>query len=88
MEVNSRVNYPIKEVLVDMLEKEEILMDDPSTQFCVSSFVMKVINVGVSSFVSSWNAHPIPGLFFETCTHVSNSYYSFVTMYRTGKTDT
>ena len=59
--MNSRVNYPIKVVLVEMLDQQQFSMDDPTTQFCVSSFLMQIINVGVSNFVSSWNAHPIPG---------------------------
>ena len=61
VEVNSRVNYPIKAILVDMVEKEEISMDNPATQYCVSTFVMNVASAGISIFVSSWNAHPIPG---------------------------
>ena len=46
---------------MDMLEREEFSIDDPTTQFCISSFLMQITNVGVRSFVSSWNAHPIPG---------------------------
>ncbi len=65
MEVNGRINYPIKAVLVDMLEKGEISLDDPNSQFCISWFVMQVANVGVTLFVSSWNAHPIPGVLIE-----------------------
>ena len=61
MEVNSQVNYPIKVVLVEMFEQEKFSMDDLTAQFSVSSFLMQIINVGVSNFVSLWNAHPISG---------------------------
>lgn len=36
-------------------------MDNPPTQYYVSTFVMNVASAGISIFVSSWNAHPIPG---------------------------
>ena len=39
-------------------------MDDPTTQFCTSWFVIQVANVGVALFISSWNQHPIPGMIF------------------------
>lgn len=61
MEVNSRVNYPIKAVLVEMADNGEISLDDPTTQFCTSCFSIKVASAGVTLFLTSWNQHPISG---------------------------
>lgn len=61
VEINSRINYPIKAVLIEMLEGNQISTEDPAMQYCVSWFAMQVCNVCVSIFVSSWNSHPIPG---------------------------
>ena len=57
MEVNARINYPIKAVLVEMEKNNEIDMDDDHVKFCVSWFSMHVANFGISLFVSSWNEH-------------------------------
>ena len=62
MEVNARVNYPIKAVLVEMEQNDEIDMDDNHVQYCVSWFSMRVANVSTKLFVSSWNEHRIPGI--------------------------
>ena len=62
MEVNSRVNYPIKVVLVEMMENDEI-STDPISCYCTSFVVIQVANVGISLFISSWNNHTIPGMF-------------------------
>lgn len=61
VEVNARINYPVKAVLVEMLEASEISTENVVTQYCLSWFIMQVCNVGISIFVSAWNAHPIPG---------------------------
>lgn len=60
LEVNRRVNYPLKAVLVEMTDSGQLLMDDPVHQYCTSWFSIQVANVGVSLFMSSWNQHPIP----------------------------
>ena len=62
MEVNSCVNYPIKVVLVEMMENDKI-STDPISCYCTSFVVIQVANVGISLFISSWNNHPIPGMF-------------------------
>ena len=62
VEVNQRINYPLKQVLVDMTQKGDICMDDPLHQFCISWLTLHVSNVGATLFVASWNAHPIPGI--------------------------
>ena len=61
VEVNSRINYPVKSVLVEMLESGEISHENVMDQYCVSWFAIQVCNIGISIFVSSWNSHPIPG---------------------------
>ena len=65
VEVNARVNYPIKEVLIDMLETGNFSMDNDREKFCVSWFTIQVAAIGVQLFVAAWNEHPIPG----TCMH-------------------
>lgn len=65
VEINSRVNYPIKSVLIDMMESGEFSMDDERDKFCVSWFAIKVAAVGIELFVASWNEHPIPGMTFR-----------------------
>ena len=60
-EVNQRVNYPIKSILNDMLDKGDVSLDDPGVQYCVSWFVMQVANAGISLFILPWNNHRIPG---------------------------
>lgn len=60
-EINLRINYPIKAVLVELTEAGDINIDDPLHLFCVSWVTIKVAFVGVTLFVKSWNNHPIPG---------------------------
>ena len=36
-------------------------MEDEVTKFCVSWVAKKVVEVGLSYVVNSWNSHPIPG---------------------------
>lgn len=60
VEVNRRVNYPLKTVLVKMMDQGELVMDAPIDQYCTSWFSIQVANVGISLFMSSWNQHPIP----------------------------
>ncbi len=61
VEVNKRINYPIKKILARMVQNEEIFLEDPLHQYCCSWLSLQVANVGTSLFVASWNAHPIPG---------------------------
>lgn len=60
-EINSRINYPIKAVLVELMEAGEIDIDNSLHVFCVSWFTVKVAFVGINLFFKSWNNHPIPG---------------------------
>ena len=66
-EINVRVNYPIKSVLVDLLDKGEIKTDDPLHLFCISWISTRVASVGIDLFIKSWNNHPIPGCFIILC---------------------
>ena len=62
VEVNARVNYPIKEVLIDMLENGAFSLDNELEKFCISWFAIKVAAIDIELFVQSWNEHPIPGI--------------------------
>lgn len=59
MEVNCRVNYPIKHALIILEERGDISMDDPCQQYCVSWYTMNVSSVGIAIVMQSWNNHPI-----------------------------
>ncbi|CAG2185117.1 unnamed protein product [Mytilus edulis] len=61
VEVNSRINYPLKCVLRKMSDDFEIDMNDPVTKFCVSQLTMQCCNIGFQQLIPSWNAHSIPG---------------------------
>ena len=62
MEINGRVNYPIKTCLVQLEAQGDIDMMCSHTKFCVSWFTIKVSTIGTTLAVSSWNEHPIPGI--------------------------
>lgn len=64
VEVNARVNYPIKTVLVQMEQRNEINMNCDHEKYCVSWFTMHTTNVGTTLLVQAWNEHRIPG---STC---------------------
>ena len=61
-EVNQRVIYLIKEVLVGMENGLLINLNDPAVQFCVSFITMNVAEVGIQRVSASWNLHPLEGL--------------------------
>lgn len=58
----TRVNYPIKAVLVEMIRNDQLNIDNNLHLFCTSWLSVKVACVGVQLFVESWNHHPIPGI--------------------------
>ena len=61
VELNSRVNYPVKNALIDMAECGDVDMGNPLHKFCVSWFSIHVTTAGVKLMIKAWNRHPIPG---------------------------
>ena len=61
VEVNQRINYPIKRVLVEMESQGEIDMTDDLTKFCVSWTTIHTIEPAVKNFIAAWNDHRLPG---------------------------
>ena len=62
VEVNSRVNFPLKRALTNMQHHNLIDMDCPVTKYCVSVMTGKLAQVGIQTHISSWNHHRIPGM--------------------------
>ena len=60
VEFNNRVNYPVKDALVRIVEQQMIQLDDPVTKFAVSWVTMRVCQVGIAAAVGAWNQHRIP----------------------------
>ena len=62
VEVNVRVNYPIKRILVEMNKNDDSNdMNDDIHKFCVSFVSIQVASFGLETAVVSWNEHIIPG---------------------------
>ena len=61
VEINSRINYPVKRCLLDMVENGLLQLENPMVQFCVSWYTIHICNVGLDLFVQAWNEHPLPG---------------------------
>ena len=60
-EVNSRINYPLNNILVDLEEREVFDLTDEAVKYCVSQYTCRVASVGMERFVKSWNSHKIQG---------------------------
>lgn len=60
VEVNSRVNYPIKSALGKFQEDGVIDMTQEHSQFAVSWVSCGVAKVGIQRFVDAWNHHSVP----------------------------
>ena len=61
IEINGRVNYPVKACLVTLEERGDIDLDCPHQKFCISWFSIRVANIGTTLAIQAWNEHPIPG---------------------------
>ena len=60
VEVNHRITYPIKRVIIQMDELRMVNMEDDVDKFCVSYVLRKVCLVGLQRFIEAWNNHPVP----------------------------
>ncbi|XP_065886701.1 uncharacterized protein [Dysidea avara] len=59
VEVNGRVNYPIKAALIEMQENGDFNLEDDHIKHCVSWYTLHVSQVGTTMFVTAWNEHRI-----------------------------
>ena len=64
VEVNGRVNYPLKECLISLEERRDIDLDCPHQKFLIFWFTIRVSNIGTTLAIPAWNEHPIPGIIF------------------------
>lgn len=60
VEVNSRVNYPLKDVINQFIRNGEIEFSSVTTKCAVSWVLCRVSKVGIERFVAAWNHHSIP----------------------------
>ena len=60
-EINQRINYPIKCVIVVLQAREAFDFDDAVTKFCVSWLTMYTCHDPLQQLVDSWNFYRIPG---------------------------
>ena len=65
VEVNQRVNYPIKEALNALVEGDQLDMEDDITRFSISWVTTRLCQEGIQHCVTSWNHHHIPSSNFN-----------------------
>ena len=61
MEVNTRVNYPIKTALVEFENNSVFDMENEIDKFCASWVSCQVASFGLQVCIRSWNSHPMSG---------------------------
>lgn len=61
VEINQRINYPIKTVLCNMQANGELDLNEEWIKFCVSWVVLEVCRNPIIQFVNLWNFHCISG---------------------------
>lgn len=71
VEVNNRVNYPLKEALVQLQDQEALDMDDNIVRYCTSSLTAKLCKIGIRRAVLAWNAHRISAELHQNVTRSS-----------------
>ena len=59
-EINSRINYPIKRLLIALVDDGTLDMEDNTVKFCVSFITSHIVHAGIKRSISAWNAHTIP----------------------------
>lgn len=64
VEMNGRVNYPIKHALVHFDNSQIFDMEHEVHRYCVSQVACKVAGFGLQQVINSWNEHPIAGISF------------------------
>ena len=60
-EVNQRVNYRIKNALIEMVDADQLNMDDDLVRFCTSELCVQLSELGIKRSVDAWHAQRIPG---------------------------
>ena len=60
VEVNSRVNYPLKSAFNFFVQNGDIDMTSEETKYAVSWVACHVSNVGLERFIKAWNHHSVP----------------------------
>ena len=70
VEVNARVNYPIKAIMNKMVHTDIVDISDDSTTFCVSWVLCRVSDYDLKIFANSWNHHTIPSTFLLICSKI------------------
>ena len=60
VELNRRVTYPVKRVIVSLDVQGIINMDCPVIKYAVSVVLMRVCKVGMTRMILAWNSHLIP----------------------------
>ena len=60
VDVNAKINYPIKALLAEVAETSSV-MSDSVGKTAVSQFVCRVATVGINRHMAAYNNHRIPG---------------------------
>lgn len=60
IEVNQRVTYSIKRIIVEMDDQRVINMESYVERSCTSYILRRICMVGLRRMVDAWNSHTIP----------------------------
>lgn len=64
-EVNRLVNYPIKKVLNNMANRDEIDTGNRFDKYVISKVALQLVEIGRQRFVRAWNHKNIPRKLFN-----------------------